>query len=282
MKMTNPLDEFHGCSIVAGELVVKGIRYGGSLPDEITLTLDGMEIVFPEGTVRSMEDAFAKGWIWPLDGHGSPVFFDRGCCCSLCLSTGKLLARPPVDSDVPTSTLGDMTTDTTVTDLLVEIDEDDDAIDELVDWLRDQTWSGFAQSLVEFYNDRGFLSPKQIASATSMRVKCEAKDKARKSKVTEDGMYLHPDGTIYKVQIAHHGTGNLYAKRLIVGDIGEKATFEFDRGAVTMLEPSMKMTLAQAQAFGSLYGVCCVCGAILTDEKSIEDGIGPVCKARLT
>jgi hypothetical protein len=37
------------------------------------------------------------------------------------------------------------------------------------------------------------------------------------------------------------------------------------------------MTLDQAKAFGALYGACCNCGKTLTDERSIEAGIGPVC-----
>jgi hypothetical protein len=40
------------------------------------------------------------------------------------------------------------------------------------------------------------------------------------------------------------------------------------------------MSLEEAKAFGRLYGVCVRCGATLTDEQSIEAGIGPVCAGR--
>jgi hypothetical protein len=40
------------------------------------------------------------------------------------------------------------------------------------------------------------------------------------------------------------------------------------------------MTLEDAKEFGRLYGMCCQCGATLTDEKSIEAGIGPVCAGK--
>ena len=36
-----------------------------------------------------------------------------------------------------------------------------------------------------------------------------------RSSITEDGMYVK-DGVVYKVQFAVHGSGNLYAKRLVV------------------------------------------------------------------
>lgn len=99
-----------------------------------------------------------------------------------------------------------------------------------------------------------------------------------------DGMYRTPEGVIYKVQIAHHGSGNLYAKRMVPVENWDleihgkrKAGFQYEPGAIKKLRPEMKMTLEEAKAFGHLYGMCCVCGAILTDEYSIANGIGPVC-----
>jgi hypothetical protein len=41
------------------------------------------------------------------------------------------------------------------------------------------------------------------------------------------------------------------------------------------------MTVEEAKAFGLLYGRCIVCGRTLTDEKSIADGIGPICAAKV-
>ena len=95
----------------------------------------------------------------------------------------------------------------------------------------------------------------------------------RRTPVTEDGVYLH-DGLVYKVQIAKQGSGRLYAKLL------EDGVFVYAPGAIRKLSAHEKMTLEQAQEYGRLYGICCRCGAELTDEKSIEDGIGPVCAAK--
>lgn len=115
--------------------------------------------------------------------------------------------------------------------------------------------------------------------------------KAKAEPVTQDGMYRMDDGTIVKVQVAHHGTGNLYAKRMVVLDevrvtaSGKeiKAEFEYEPGLIRKLTPAMKLSLDEAKQYGQLYGFCCVCGTILTDDSpggSIEKGIGPVCGAK--
>jgi len=89
------------------------------------------------------------------------------------------------------------------------------------------------------------------------------------------GMY-HKDTVVYKVQIAVHGSGRLYAKKLMVDGFG-KAHFEYAPGAIRILTLADRMSLEEAKEFGVLYGTCCVCGRTLTDEVSIANGIGPVC-----
>lgn len=106
-------------------------------------------------------------------------------------------------------------------------------------------------------------------------------------RVTQDGMYRTPSGEIFKVQRAVHGSGNLYAKLLVKLDEpiikrGKLTYYElqYAKGAVRKLRPEWRMTLEEAKEWGALYGSCCVCGATLTDEKSVEAGIGPVCAGR--
>lgn len=128
------------------------------------------------------------------------------------------------------------------------------------------------------------LSEKQVAAV----LRFKANDEKPKTPaapapaaVTEDGMYRTEDGTIFKVQVAVHGSGNLYAKKLLPPDeFGGKATFEYEAGAIRRLHPEDRMTLAEAKAFGALYGTCCVCGRTLTDEDSISAGIGPICSGK--
>lgn len=105
--------------------------------------------------------------------------------------------------------------------------------------------------------------------------------------IEADGMYRNPEtGEIFKVQVAVHGSGKLYAKKLVKLDepeikLGKEAHYEFvmARGAVMTLKPEWRLTREDAAEFGHLYGCCVRCGATLTDEASIERGIGPQCAA---
>lgn len=42
-----------------------------------------------------------------------------------------------------------------------------------------------------------------------------------------------------------------------------------------------RLSVAEAIEFGKTYGHCCVCGRLLTNYKSIELGIGPICRGEL-
>jgi hypothetical protein len=103
--------------------------------------------------------------------------------------------------------------------------------------------------------------------------------------VTEDGLYRTPDGQIYKVQVALYGSGRLYAKKLVElaiprvlkNDKIRTHDFEMEPGAIARLTPAMKMSREEAQAWGRLYGTCCRCGLSLTDDNSIDRGLGKVC-----
>jgi Family of unknown function (DUF6011) len=93
-----------------------------------------------------------------------------------------------------------------------------------------------------------------------------------------DGIYSK-DGIVYKVQYNREKTG-LYAKVLVVDGPGEAHFNYFGSVRKTGLTAQDKMTLEQAKEFGALYGTCCNCGRTLTDEKSIEAGIGPICAGK--
>ena len=84
---------------------------------------------------------------------------------------------------------------------------------------------------------------------------------------------------IFKVQIAHHGSGNAYCKELNQAT----GTFEYSPGTIKKLASlgAEVLTFDKAKELGALYGRCMICGATLTNEVSIEEGIGPVCGKRL-
>lgn len=101
-----------------------------------------------------------------------------------------------------------------------------------------------------------------------------------------DGFYLR-DGVVWKVQTSQ--TGNRYAKRLVpptpeqlAADPKAKGEWEYEGGRMTrVLTEDDVLTLEKGKEYGALYSICCVCGATLRAEESIEAGIGPVCGGRL-
>jgi hypothetical protein len=92
----------------------------------------------------------------------------------------------------------------------------------------------------------------------------------------ELGMYRLANGDIYRVQRSRE-SGRLYAKKLDWAN----NTFVFESGAMRLITADDRMTLADAKAWGVETGVCCVCSAFLTDPRSVEAGIGPVCASRV-
>lgn len=92
----------------------------------------------------------------------------------------------------------------------------------------------------------------------------------------EIGMYRLSNGDIYRVQRSRE-SGRLYAKKLDWAN----NTFEFSSGAMRLITAADRMTLDEAKAWGVETGICCVCSAFLTDQKSVEAGIGPVCAKRV-
>lgn len=93
----------------------------------------------------------------------------------------------------------------------------------------------------------------------------------------EDGFYVLPDQRIVKIVHAVHGSGRQYGKTLNT----ETGNFELLRGAVALVRKGgTALTLDRAKELGHLYGMCIRCGATLTDETSIANGIGPICAQR--
>lgn len=90
-----------------------------------------------------------------------------------------------------------------------------------------------------------------------------------------DGYYKY-EGIIYKVQWNLSRT-HLYAKELNPDD----GKWIYAPGMLTYLRPEHRLTQEQAAEFGKLYGICCICGRTLTNEVSIEAGIGPVCAGKV-
>jgi hypothetical protein len=95
-------------------------------------------------------------------------------------------------------------------------------------------------------------------------------------RVSEEGMYRNAEGDIFRVQRSRE-SGNLYAKKLDILDGG----FIYVQGAIRLIKPSDRLSVEEAKALGVQYGFCIVCGILLTDPKSVEQGIGPICIKRV-
>lgn len=177
-----------------------------------------------------------------------------------------------------------------------------DPTEELADWLAEQTWSEFAQSLATQYRTKGFLSPKQVAAAKSMQAKVEARRaqqaEEEKAPVTLDvidlstlpsGYYAVPGGdTRLKVRIAHGKPGTKWEGWTFVSDgaeYGQRTNYGSQRPGQAYqgkIRDALKAIVAEpfeAQAaYGKLTGTCGACGRHLEDETSIALGIGPICR----
>lgn len=104
------------------------------------------------------------------------------------------------------------------------------------------------------------------------------------SKEPVDEGFYRKDGTVYKVQW-NQGETAKYAKQLVIlhdqDDGGRrKGEWDYAPGAMKLLSVEDQLTLDEAKEFGKLYGVCCICGRRLTNEASIEAGIGPICREK--
>lgn len=197
--------------------------------------------------------------------------------CSQCLGTGE-------DQDFGGACSACVTKISKPAPALTKVEND---LGALADWLAEQTWSEFAQSLARQYRSKGELSPKQVAAAEKMKASCEAKRAAREAsrpapvaaeeKVTVAGLYRRTeDGAIYKVQASR--SGNLYALRMVAGT--KRGSWDYESGAIRTLKASELLDLESAKQYGRETGVCCSCGATLTDKASIEAGIGPICASK--
>lgn len=133
------------------------------------------------------------------------------------------------------------------------------------------------------HREAGTLTRRVVSSAIDTLTKV-ARPTVERTPTHElaDGIYRNATGEVVKVYHAVHGSGQQVAKVLRVTGHGE-GTFEYaGKAPLRSLTEAMRMTLAEATEFGSLYGICCNCSRTLTDERSIAAGMGPICSARFT
>lgn len=126
--------------------------------------------------------------------------------------------------------------------------------------------------------DRAMDNNKQLRSELKGLGVDTAAAPAQTAYVSEPGMY-RIDGRIFKV-LPSRNSDRHYAKEL-TGESETGYSFTYAPGAMRMLRAEHRMTEDKAREFGRVTGYCCNCAKLLTDPKSVEDGIGPVCKKAL-
>ena len=81
------------------------------------------------------------------------------------------------------------------------------------------------------------------------------------------------DGEIYRTVMS--GAGNLYAK------IFTTDGWEYAAGAIREIRPEHRMSIERAKELSIRFARCIRCGAALTADKSVEQGIGPICITKI-
>jgi hypothetical protein len=153
-------------------------------------------------------------------------------------------------------------------------------LDKAVAYLEvNQERNDFLRSLFSQWRNKGALSAKQIEAVLRNISKDKDSAKASVDPVTEQGLYR--SGTVvYRAKWNKEHTA-LYAMRFVPDAPSKSERFVYERGAIQSLSAKDRLTVEQAEELGALHGVCCVCGAELTDPESVKRGIGPVCRGKV-
>lgn len=155
----------------------------------------------------------------------------------------------------------------------------------LFEWMKEQDWSEFAQSLASFYEKNGGFTEKQFDSAQNMRLKLdEFYDPYGRS--VENGVYIdEEEDVIFKLSWLKRGdykSRSLRSRAIDSPNWREvKNGFAFNKrddffndvisGRIRLLSEEELINI------GRTTGICCVCGKTLDNAQSIAAGIGPYC-----
>lgn len=97
----------------------------------------------------------------------------------------------------------------------------------------------------------------------------------KKEIVVEAGVYVNPDGSVYRVYLGQQ-SGRMLAAKVVDSEFvyaGQADRF--------VTSASRKMTVEEAAAWGKATGTCIVCARRLDVPESVDRGIGPVCFAKM-
>jgi hypothetical protein len=158
----------------------------------------------------------------------------------------------------------------------------------LVGSLRRFTGNHFAMSLVDFYDKKNYLSPKQMSAGSTLVRKLTVNEHAYSWSILADGLYIdsNEDETfiqLYKVVtldgkrvIRRRGVDSPSWSSLVDNGFSHQRILKLlGDGDIRLL------SFDEMVEIGRKTGLCCICGRSLDDEKSVEAGIGPVCAKKV-
>jgi hypothetical protein len=166
----------------------------------------------------------------------------------------------------------------------------------------------FAQSLINFYNQKGRLSDKQASFIPKLLEKAEKELQPKpatqlenfskvieifdnaKAKGYKKKIILRLGDEDYKIRLSEAPASGVNAGMVYV-KVGEEYKGKITREGKWIYTGQADETLQQklnefslspkeeARKYGFRTGECCVCGRTLTDKNSIANGIGPICSS---
>src|SRR6185295_19149783 len=142
-----------------------------------------------------------------------------------------------------------------------------------------------------------FVLPGTPAQARAIQAPFKAEDKAMgapllataptaRIAVEAAGVNVLPNGDVVRVKAnkaktrtyASRWVASKHLDRLMEAGAHEHGEYVYEQGLVAeVARVGRKMSLEEAKAHSIRYGQCVRCGRRLTDGKSVEAGMGPVC-----
>lgn len=139
---------------------------------------------------------------------------------------------------------------------------------EIVDFLKANTWSNFYSSLLGQFTARGFLSDKQIAAVE--RAIAEKANRASNP----------PPSREYSVKVGQLLEVKAWIARRLQADLGMDYFFR-NLEVTEVLNETVKAYQVKVQFVAQIVTSCHICGRDLDTEVSRATGIGPVCADKM-
>jgi hypothetical protein len=132
-----------------------------------------------------------------------------------------------------------------------------------------------------------FVTKGEASDTISWLFSLSSRPQASKGEETQKeaqaGYYV--DGDDVFVVVISKRSGHPYAKQLTVSRNADGSvrhvSWEYAPRVAYRLASMAPLTVEEAGRLGHLYGHCIICCAALTDPKSVERGIGPVCAKKV-